>query len=428
MNHRWCRRSARPSRLLLAVALIVSGVSGCAIGPRALEDERLRYNEVIKATTEQQLLLNIVRLRYTDTPSSIAVSAIALQTEAVKGFQIIPFFGVSGTADARGLTAILPQGQASIADRPTITLTPQDDQEFTRKLFTPMSLEGVLYLAKTTWPIATVFRLWLENLNWVSNAQTASGPTPIDSPEYERFLDGIQSLQLLQDRSQVVFTNEEREEPVGPPIDAARVSGRDLLEATKEGLSYRAGETATASGQWTLIRKRQQPVLRIHPRAIGSIPLQRFTDAFRLMPSKLKYEISIERLDPFPENYPAEGVDALDLETRSLLQVLYFVSKGVSVPDEHVRAGIARQTRSESGAPFDWAGVLRGLFSVASSAGESAPAEAHAAIRYRDHWFYIDRRDHDSLSTFSLLMELARLELAGKTSSGPALTLPLGGR
>jgi hypothetical protein len=33
--------------------------------------------------------------------------------------------------------------------------------------------------------------------------------------------------------------------------------------------------------------------------------------------------------------YPAEGVKVLDLETRSLLQVLYFLAHGVEVPPEH---------------------------------------------------------------------------------------------
>ena len=51
--------------LRLVVLLALGGVaSGCALGPRAMESGRLRYNEAVKKTTEQQLLLNIVRLRY----------------------------------------------------------------------------------------------------------------------------------------------------------------------------------------------------------------------------------------------------------------------------------------------------------------------------------------------------------------------------
>ena len=64
--------------------------------PSALETNRLQYNEVVKKTTEEQLLLNIVRLRYTDTPSSLAVSVIAAQFEVAKNFQLTPFFVASG--------------------------------------------------------------------------------------------------------------------------------------------------------------------------------------------------------------------------------------------------------------------------------------------------------------------------------------------
>ena len=50
------------------------------------------------------------------------------------------------------------------------------------------------------------------------------------------------------------------------------------------------------------------------------------------------------------------------------------------------------------------------------------------AIRYLDYWYYIDDTDQDTKATFSLVMELARLELTGKSGGGPALTLSVGGR
>src|SRR5713226_10644673 len=145
---------------IIPVALAGSLASGCSFGPRTLENARLRYNEAVKTTSEEQLLLNIVRLRYTDTPSSLAVSAIAAQFEVAKNFQLTPFFVASGAEVAKTWAAVLPQLGISGADRPTFSLTPLDDQEFTRKLFTPLPLDGIIYLAKTTWPIATVFRLY----------------------------------------------------------------------------------------------------------------------------------------------------------------------------------------------------------------------------------------------------------------------------
>ena len=405
--------------------LVLLLCAGCAaFGPSLLETNRLQYNEVVKKTTEEQLLLNIVRLRYTDTPSSLAVSVIAAQFEVAKNFQLTPFFVASGAEIAKTWTAILPQLGISSADRPTFSLTPLDDQEFTRKLFTPLPLDGIIYLAKTTWPIATVFRLYLENLNWVPNAQTASGPTPKVAPTYREFLQGIRGLQALQERGQLVFTAEERAEVQGSPLPAGSVTARDIIEAAKSGYEYRLDE----GGTWSLLKKSTQPVLLIDPQAAQSPEMRDVAQAFKLKPGLTRFPITQETFSPFPATYPKEGVTGIDLETRSLLQALYFVSHGIDVPAEHASAGLATVTRDPAGTPFEWRQVMDGLFRVHSIKSDKRPPNAHAAVPYKGYWFYIDETDQDTKSTFSLLIELSRLELAGKAGSGPVLTLPVGGR
>ncbi len=73
-----------------------SVIAGCAVDTSALVRDRLQFNELVKTTNEQQMLLNIVRLRYSDTPSSLAVTSIAAQSEVVRSFGITPFFGLVG--------------------------------------------------------------------------------------------------------------------------------------------------------------------------------------------------------------------------------------------------------------------------------------------------------------------------------------------
>jgi len=416
------RRSRSIVRALVPLGLLLTGCA--SFGPQYLQESRLQYNEVVKTSSEEQLLLNIVRLRYGDTPSSLAVSSVAAQFELAKSFQLTPFFVASGAA-AGSYAAVLPQLSLTGTDRPTISLTPADDQEFTRKLFTPLPLDGLIYLAKTTWPIATVFRLYLENLNWVPNAQTASGPTPRQAPAFEDFLQGVLALEALQTRGQIVFSSEERAEPQGSPLPAAAVTARDLVEAAKNGFEYRRDEAAAA---WTLVKKTQQPVLLVHPQAVTSPEMGEVVRVFRLKPGLTRYLISQEALNPFPVTYPRDGVESFDFETRSLLQALYFVSHGVEVPGEHLERELVTTTRDASGQPFDWRTVLTGLFRVTSATGSGRPKRAHVSIPYRGYWFYIDERDQASKATFSLLMELARLELVGKSGGGPVLTLPLSGR
>jgi hypothetical protein len=401
-------------------------LAGCrSFGPRALEATRLPYNEAVKVTTEEQLLLNIVRLRYTDTPSSLAVSNIAAQFELVKSLQLTPFFAATGGDNNRShYGAVLPQASLGGADRPTFSLTPLDDQEFTKKLFTPLSLDGVVYLVKTTWPISTVFRLYLENLNWVSNAETASGPTPKDPPVFEEFQKGIQALQTLQDRDQIVFGLDERTETLGGPLPAGNIKAADLIEAAKNGFEYQPDD---GGATWTLRKKVQQPVLRIDPDALDSPEMNELARIFKITPGLPSYDITFEALNPFPSTYPAAGVTKLDLETRSLLQAMYYVSHGVEIPPDHASRGVVTVTRDAHGRPFDWQQVTKDLFRVRWAKAGPRPANAHVAIPYEGHWFYIEDTDQDTKATFSLLMELARLEL-NTSGNQPLLTIPLGGR
>jgi hypothetical protein len=410
------RNSLGAAGVLLASALL----AGCMTGPRALQETRLHYNEVLKSTTEQQLLLNIVRLRYTDTPSSLSIANIAAQFELVRQLQLTPFFVASGAEPNRSYSAILPQAGVSVADRPTFSLVPIDDAEFTRKLFTPLTLDGVLYLAKTTWPIGTVFRLYLENLNWVPNAQLASGPTPKTAPPFADFIRGVLALQDLQTRGQAVFSTEERIESAGGPIPASQINAASVIEAAKNGYELRP---ADGGNTWTLGKKFRQPVLNLDPAVLNSPEALAFVDAFGLKRGRAKYDVTVDILNPFARS--SDGFVVIDLETRSLLQAMYFVSHGVEIPPEHRATGLARTTLTASGDAFDWRQVTDGLFLVRWSKGDSPPAAAHVAVSYQGYWFYIDATDHDTKATFSLLMELSRLDLQAKPGDRPLLTLPL---
>src|ERR1700733_14139823 len=72
----WHRSSARFVVVLAAWA----GLSGC-LGPKAVRYTRMRYNEVVRDTNDQQLLMNIVRLRYADSPVFVDLPNITSQFE-----------------------------------------------------------------------------------------------------------------------------------------------------------------------------------------------------------------------------------------------------------------------------------------------------------------------------------------------------------
>ena len=150
--------------------------------------------------------------------------------------------------------------------------------------------------------------------------------------------------------------------------------------------------------------------------------------AFKLRAGVTRFPLTQDSLSPFPSTYPSEGLAQIDLETRSFLQALYYVSHGVELPAEHVTGRLATVTRGASGQPFDWKLLMSDFFRVSSVKADERPPNAHVAVPYKGYWFYIDQTDQDTKSTFSLLLELSRLEVLGKPGSAPLLTLPLSGK
>ncbi len=61
------------------------------------------------------------------------------------------------------------------------------------------------------------------------------------------------------------------------------------------------------------------------------------------------------------------------------------------------------------------------------SPADSSLWSENAAVKYRSSWFYIDDSDLTAKSTFALLMQLFALQAGEIKSTGPILTLPVGG-
>ena len=95
---------------------------------------RLRYNEVVRDTNDEQLLINIVRLRYADSPVFIDLPNITSQFEIAghgnylggRGYQFSGFTN-------------LGSGDLSLRDTPTLSYHPREGREIAKSLLTPLS-------------------------------------------------------------------------------------------------------------------------------------------------------------------------------------------------------------------------------------------------------------------------------------------------
>ena len=77
-------------------------MGGC-FGPTAIRQTRDRYNEAIRQTNDEELLLNLVRLRYNEHPSFLPVTGLNSQFELSAGADAGgAWIGAAGAATATG--------------------------------------------------------------------------------------------------------------------------------------------------------------------------------------------------------------------------------------------------------------------------------------------------------------------------------------
>jgi hypothetical protein len=399
--------------------------SGCAFGPKMLERTHSRYNEAIRRVYEEQLLLNLVRLRYSETPYRLTVSSIAAQYELAGAAEARPFFGTPNPAGStfRTFTSVLPDVNVSSANRPTITFIPASG-ESVRRFLTPISADTLVFLSTTSWPVSTIVRLYAERLNGVPNAPSASGPQREFAPDFARFHRIAHLLQVAQDLDLIVVFPEDRDAEVGGPLPAASVTAASAVDAAKNGMEYRP---RNGNSSWSLVRKEHKLVLEVNPAAIGHPVIQELESLLNLRPGWRRYDLVVAS-DVFdPLRAPSSPSTEVRLTPRSTAQVYFFLANGVEVPPEHIAAGLVRPAVAPDGTPVDLRAVTAGLFTVHASGAHKPPSHAYAAVKYRGYWYYIDDRDQPSKLTLGLVINLGRLDFGlQEGASGPFLTLPVG--
>jgi hypothetical protein len=405
-----------PWRIVILVVLW-PGVSGC-LGPKAVRYTRMRYNEVVRATNDEQLLMNIVRLRYADSPIFIDLPNITSQFEVAGRGNYLGGYGNQTKGPAS-----LGLGELSLRDTPTLSYHPREGREIAKALLTPLSSE-LFIVVNAGANLEQLLWLSVNDLNDVPNAPRATTLVPRIPDDNARFLRGIRLMTALRDRdgTELELGTYEETDDSSDPIDRSSVGGRDLLNAAKDGYVYRAD----GGGQMTLRKRGKELYLRIRDPYVRSPEMEEVAQIFGLVPGKKLYRIKSELTAEAKQSDPDPlGSDTIYMNLRSVLQMMTFLSKGVCVPEEHVRTGIAPMTPGPDGRPFDWTTVTTGNFSVRSQ--KHRPRESEVAVEYRGYWFYIAPDDVNSRAVLAILEILFALQESGDKAPGPLLTLPLGG-
>lgn len=344
----------------LALAL-----SGChSIGPSTVATDRFDYSSAIADSWKQQTLLNIVKLRYVDLPVFVDVSSV------VAGYSLQTSLGVGGTLSTEKAVQgnfFNGSGQAVYTDRPTITYTPLTGQKFLRGLVTPIEPKNIFFMLQSGYAADFVLALTVESLNGLHNRSATAGVVREADPEF------IRVLQLM----------------------------REVQVAGAVGMRVQENKDKTTTAVMFFRRD-------------------------NLPPEMLDKLSEIRRLLKLPENQqqfnlvysPVAGEDGeLGVGSRSMLQIMAAMASYTDVPEADLKDGRALPSLSDTN-------------NVAASApvqikcSKDKPADAFAAVHYRDHWFWVDDRDWRTKRAFTAIMFLFTMAEDTGDEKLPLITIP----
>ena len=352
--------------VVLLLALVA--LAGCSIGPATVSRDRFDYSAAVAESWKRQMLLNVVKLRYSDAPMFLEVGQI------VSGYTVQSSFSAAGSIfNTSTVVPGVPNSsiglgaQGQFTDRPTITYTPLMGERFARSLMTPIPPPALMNLIQAGYPVDLILRLTVHAVNGLRNRYGGEARAAGADPEFYELIERLRRIQLSgafgmrvrrMDRDEALLFTFRRK--VEPSVEADIGAVRELL-----GLDPSAEDLRVVYGRLAANDK----------------------------------EIAIL--------------------SRSILEILIDLSSLIAVPEAEVASGrVSATAEPEMGRQ----GPIPPLIRIGNS--PARPADAFVAVPYRDSWFWIDDRDVTSKRLFSFIMFIFTLvETAGKESP-PILTIP----
>jgi hypothetical protein len=389
-------------------------LAGC-MGSWAIRGTRLHYNQSFSHTASQELLLNVVRMRYGETPTFLDLPNINSVTEAkVDG---------SGGQFEDNLTQGLFGGVFGLRDEPTLAYQPRSGDNLGESLIQAFTSELLLEVPPGA-DTRTFLLAFVDSINGVRNCPTATSPSSRVLQPNDDYRYAVDLFVGLQSRGAVKVRVGKQEQQAHDAIPVEAATGEDVVLAAKEGFVYEV-----ADDRVRLIEKKRLVALAIQPHEMQAADLEELVRLFHLEPGHPAYRIKSQENDEVDLGSDEAIVgrsqtlnDTITMNVRSGYQVLAFLSKGVDVPEPHVRRGTVHLFKGLDGRPFDGRQLTKGLFQVCVQ--KHRPLHSDLAVHYRGYWFYIPESDVQSRATLSQVKLAIDLQ-SQAGNAGPVLTLPL---
>jgi hypothetical protein len=249
-----------------------------SLGPRTMDRDQLNYGNSIGNNWKNQMLANIVKIRFVDMPVFVDVGSI------VSGYSLTTTVnGRLGFSDSftggnsQGLVA-----GGSFTDRPTITYMPKTGNDYLRAILEPISPSSLLALIQAGYSSELLFTWGVEAINGVHNWSVSAKASQTADPEFIEYVDLMQELQQEGAIGFELITGEDDKHGI-------------IFRLKKEGLS--------------------ESTLQKSKRAAEIIGLDNDRDSYRVIYAPFKSEPG-----------------TLSIQTRSVIQMLSAMAGFIEVP------------------------------------------------------------------------------------------------
>jgi hypothetical protein len=391
------------SKFILFFSSILPLLTSCAsIGPHYIQADRGNYNNVIQNTENEQILRNIVHLRYTEPTTYLKISNItssysfgaSLSGNIHLGQQL----GTSQGVDSSSITndgALSPS--VSYSDSPTISYVPIDDAAFVSTMEQPVSFNHValLYGSEPDY-FELLTELVVSRIGHINNGFNPNTPFVTDQSEYYEYKKLISLINEM-------FNN--------------RTARINLVKYHEEyGFMLHFTEEGNKLPNAALIKK------------MLDVP-QKYRDIFLINNISMTVTQAADGAFHADDSLKTNQDNLVFIKMRSVSGILSYLSDAVQVPQSDLDSGVAMNYHVESNNNFAIDNILDGVMKILSSDVE--PRDAFVKAYVHNHWFYIKNSDIESKYSFSMLIKLMTLSSGyGQplgSQSAPIITVPVGG-
>jgi hypothetical protein len=351
--------------LIFAVLMGALALSGCrSIGPGSVAADRFDYSSAISESWKQQFLLNIVKIRYLDLPVFVDVASV------VAGYSLQTGVSTSGTLSTEKAVQgnfLTAGAQAIYTDRPTITYQPLTGQKFLHGLLTPIEPRNIFFMLQSGYAADFVLGLTVQSLNGVRNRSVSAGVAREADAEF------IRVLQLMRE------------------VQAAGAVGmRVEVDKNKDTTAV------------VFFRRENLP------------------------PEIMEKTVEIRRLLNMPEGLQkfnlvyspmAGATNELAVGSRSMFQIMSAFASYTEVPELDLKEGRALPSLSSTNNA-----TKDDQFKIKCS--PEKPANAFAAVHYRNKWFWVDDRDWRTKRALSAVVFIFTMADTAGDEPLPLITIP----